>query len=227
MNKILISLLLLVACGCSTIDRLAIKRTPVLARPATTNLVESVATNMVAVVKAETTVVSPAFTNEVGVITPAVVTVAYSTNYQPILSTQLVQVVKPEVWSTNMALSPTVANGVQTGLNLTGVPWAGTAAQIALGLSTLVFGFLNKRNAAKAVAAADGQAEALGKLETATLVGKTLVENVETIRGMVRSVPGGEAVDDKAMAFIKNAQALAGVKSEIHDLVEEHTDPTK
>lgn len=227
MKLISILILCLGVTGCATLDKLAIKRYPVIARPASTNVSELVTTNFNVVVKADTTVIKPAFTNEVGVVTPAVVTVAYSTNYLPVLATQLVQTVKPEVWSTNMELNPTISSGVQTGLNLTGVPWSGTAGQLLGGLGTLVFWFMNKRNAAKAIAAADGQAEALSKLDTAMLVGKTLVKNVETIRSMVRAIPGGVELDEKAMKIVKEVQADAEVKTEIHDLVEEHTNPTK
>lgn len=64
-------------------------------------------------------------------------------------------------------------------------------------------------------------------LATATDVGTTLVDNFEQLRKVALTIPGyTPEIDHKVMDTVKTVQAIAGVKSEIHDIVEQHTDDT-
>lgn len=131
-----------------------------------------------------------------------------TTNFLVSLSTNYV--VTPAVWATNLVARPEVSAAIQA-VELAPIPGAGILSGV-LGLA--VGGFAswhNRRNQAKAQAVAG-----------------TLVDNFESLRKVALAVPGyTPAIDAKVMAVVKDAQAGAGVKTIIHDLVEARTDTTR
>lgn len=217
-----LSVSLIILTGCSSL----VKQQVVEARPARTNLVQVLVTNTITTTEYVTNVVvTAASTNATGVVTPP----SMQTQILPQLvlsmqvTTNVTGIVTPALYYTNVVLDPTLSSGVQTVGNLIPVPFAGTVASGLLALSTLVFGFLNNRNKAKVVALADAHSDTLSALDQAKLVGQTLVQNIETIRGVALQVPGYAEQDAKVMSIVQQVQRAAGVKTDVHDLVEKHT----
>lgn len=212
----LLALLVLLLVGCTAVKGMLRQSTVVEVAPAQTNRVTVVQTNWVTEVSVVTNLV--AGTNVV-TLTNVVVT--------PVFVTNLLTVVTPAVTYQSNSLAPVVATVATNAGNLAGVagvPFASTIASGLLGLTTLIFGFLNRRNAARAAAEAAGHAATQSALATAQTIGLTLLDNVETIRAVAKTVPGYTAeLDAKAMHAVQQAQRIAGVKSEIHELVETHT----
>jgi hypothetical protein len=201
LSCLLLCSLLLATAGCEMARPFFLAEEVVQVAPAQTNLVEIVTTNLVERV------------DESGAVLQV-----------PTLVTNLQPVILPAIYATNYALGSGLERTVQTAgtvAGASGVPFATTAAGAILALSTLILGIINRRNALKV----QDQASALN---TARVVGTTLVENFETLRKVALTVPGyTREVDDRVMRAVKTAQALAGVKTQIHDIVERTTEETR
>lgn len=216
--------------GCGMQDYL-VKRVPVIARPGSTNQVDVVSTNQTPVVetKAETVVVKPAETKADGTFVPAVLDtrLSYMTNFIATLVTNRMEIVTPPVVYTNVTLNGSVVQGAERVASLTGVPWADTAVTGLSAIAAVVFGFFNNRNKKRALDLADGLAQKETALQTAQLVGKTVVENFETLRQAALKIPAYAEKDAEVMKVVQKIQDAAGVKMDIHQLVEDHTPYTK
>lgn len=184
--------------------------TPVQLRPAQTNVVEVIRTNFV-------TVVSEARSPERGAGNQWITNTVFVTNVVASLATNVVTLVSPPVFYTNVSLSPVTAALTQTAGGLAPVPWGGAAASVGLGLLGSVFALVNERRRRKA----------LGEALTWEQAAGVLVENVESVRKAALQLPGyTPAVDLQVVRNLEAAQRAAGVKDLIHDLVEERTDDT-
>lgn len=217
--------------GCSAMRGLLTTSTIQELRPASTNVVPVTVTNYVSETRYVTnlvTVVEQATNAATGIVTPAVVQpqILPVVTVQATITTNFITQVTPAVLFTNMAISPAVLGGVQMAGDVAPVPWGGMAAGIIGAVGTLVMGYFNNRNKKKAIDEADKKDTALSALDQAMIVGKTLVDNVETIRKAALTVPGYAAKDAQVMKVVEQVQRAAGVKSDIHDLVETHTDET-
>jgi hypothetical protein len=182
--------------------------------PASTNFVTLVATNAIAV---------PAQTNAAtDEVTPP------SVLYQ--VTTNVTAVVRPAAYFTNLALAPIVPNGIAAtdlATNAAGVPWSHAAAEITLAALGALLSLANLRNRQKLVAEIADHSSTQSSLSAAQDVAQTLVQNFEQLRQVALTVPGyTRQIDDKVMTAIQVAQQLAGVKSEINALVDEHTGTT-
>jgi len=182
--------------------------------PATTNLVALVVTNVITI---------PAQTNgATGEITPASMQVQLTTNIMP--------VVHPPAYFTNVALAPIVQNSINaadTAASAAGIPWSHTVAEIVLALIGAVLSWTNFRNRQKLLSEIDNHASTQSALGTAQDIAQTLVQNFEQLRQVALTVPGyTRQIDDKVMTAIQAAQQIAGVKDQINALVDEHTSTT-
>jgi hypothetical protein len=212
----LLSLAALSACAQlkSSLSSWAVKPGKVeVLRPAQTNLVQTVTTN---------TADSVAITNVDGTIIPPHTVFTIVTNITPII--------QPAVVFTNLALAPLVQNGiatVDTTASAAGIPWAHTAATAVLAGLGLFLSWTNSRNKRKLQASIADHAETSDALDTAQDVAQTLVQNFEQLRQVALTVPGyTRDIDDKVMTAVQVAQQIAGVKGEINDLVDDHTNTT-
>lgn len=188
--------------GCAGLNPVQSKT--VTLAPAQTNYVQVVATKTNLVVTTNTVAGKPVpvtnavlvmETNTIPVITPAV---TYQSNF----------VAAP--WQTAVSTVGAVAP----------LPWAGAAVTGLFTLSTVVLGWMNRRNAAKAQAS-------LTALDEANIVAETLVDNFEALRKSALEIPAYRTtVDPKVMDAVKLAQRLAGVKGSIDKLVDERTENT-
>ena len=189
-------------------------------------------------VQSKTITLQPAVTNVVAVVvekplvtTNLVTTITTDSSGKPkaitipmvatniVTFTNFVEHVIPAVtYRSNYIASPYVA-AAQTVGEIAPVPWAGTAVSGVLALSTLVLGWVNRRNAAKAVAD-------LSKLDEARIVGETLVENFESLRKAALTIPAYQTIDHKVMDSVKAVQRLSGVKDSIASIVENRTENT-
>jgi hypothetical protein len=90
----------------------------------------------------------------------------------------------------------------------------------------VVFGWINRRRARKAMEEAGAQSS---KASLAIDAVGTVVENFETLRQVALQVPQYRAIDDKVMEKVKLAQSAAGpfVAQVIRDQVYERTAETK
>lgn len=182
-------------------------------RPAQTNVVQTLTTN---------TTESVAITNTDGTTIPPHQVFTITTNFA--------SVVLPPVYFTNLDLSDTVKSGVTTADNAAsaaGIPWAHTVATGVLGIVGALLGYFNLRNKRKLQDEIDNHAETSDALAMTEDVAKTLVQNFEQLRQVALTVPGySRDIDDKVMSAIQTVQEIAGVKSVINDLVDEHTGTT-
>lgn len=182
-------------------------------RPAQTNLVQTVTTN---------TAVSPETTNVDGTVTPPRTIITIVTNVTPI--------VQPAVLFTNLALAPNLQTGIataDTAASAAGIPWVHTAATAVLAGLGIFLAWSNNRAKQKLAASISDHAETSDALDTAQDVASTLVQNFESLRQVALTIPGyTRDIDDKVMTAVQVAQQIAGVKGEINDLVDEHTDTT-
>ena len=182
--------------------------------PASTNLVMFITTNAVSV---------PAQTNaETGAVTPASVQYQFTTNVMPM--------VQPAVYFTNLALAPIVPNGIaaaDTAASAAGVPWSHTVAEIILAGLGALLSWTNFRNRQKLVSEISDHSNTQSALSVTQDVAQTLVQNFEQLRQVALTVPGyTRQIDDKVMTAIQVAQQIAGVKDQINALVDEHTGTT-
>jgi hypothetical protein len=182
-------------------------------RPATTNNYPTIITNIVQ---------RPAATNEDGSVTPPGTVVTVVTNIVP--------VVQPAIFFTNLVVAPGVKGGIATADSLasaSGIPWAHTAATGVLAALTIFLTWSNNRDKKKLQTSIADHTQTADALGTAQDVAKTLVENFEQLRTVALTIPGyTRAIDDKVMTAVQVAQQIAGVKSEINNLVDEHTPTT-
>ncbi len=100
-----------------------------------------------------------------------------------------------------------------------GVPFATAIAGIVGLLVRMSGSFFNRRQIAKLK---DKHNDAMDVAKDAL---KTVVQNVEQARGVIKQFPGGDEIDAKLMSYVQKAQALAGpeVNALIASHVEEHT----
>lgn len=146
------------------------------------------------------------------------------TNFVPVVTTNILRVITPEVAYTNLSMNPVANAAVQVGGAVAPVPWAGAAAGI---FGTVFSGILalvnNNRRKAALAAAGEAQSESDSWQQTAA----TLVENIELVRKEALKIPGyTKETDAKIVRALQLAQAAAGVKPRVIQLVEEHTDFT-
>jgi hypothetical protein len=182
--------------------------------PASTNIVTLIATNII---------VLPAQTNTAtGEITPASAQIQLMTNVMP--------VVQPAIYFTNLALTPIVQNGIaaaDTAASAVGIPWSHTAAEIVLAAIGALLSWTNFRNRQRLIAESGNHANTQNALSTAQDMAQTLVQNFEQLRQVALTVPGyTRQIDDKVMTAVQAAQQIAGVKDQINALVDEHTGTT-
>ncbi len=195
----------------------------VVVRAATTNDVPIISTNAVPQV-AQLPVVRTELNPIPGgpdIRTTNVVTV---TNFVPVLQTNVLRIITPEVAYTNVSLNPAVNGAVQVAGAVAPVPWAGAAAGIFGTVASGILALVNN-NRRKAALAQAGQAqnEASSWQETAGV----LVENIEQVRKMALQIPGyTKETDAKVIRALELAQAVAGVKPLVAQLVEARTDFT-
>jgi hypothetical protein len=215
--------LVMASTGCAGMKGMVMKQTPVVVRPASTNLVTQVVTNVVEQVVTATNWV--VVTNAQGAAV-AVPNVTYGTNVTYAIGTNVISVVMPEIsYMSNSVAQPvqTAGNVVGFATNAAGVPFVDAGIKVLLAGFGVWLAFLNKKNRRKAEAEAEGHALTMTKLEQAQMVGQTLVENIETIRKAALEIPQYQAIDGKVMQVVQQVQQAAGVKGEVNALVDEHT----
>lgn len=133
-------------------------------------------------------------------VQPPVIMERVVTNVQTVLT--------PPVFITNYVAKPVVRTVTEVGAAAP-VPWASTIAA-ALGLAVGTWqSILNRRNKRKA-----------------EVITGTLVDNFEQLRKTALTIPQYRAIDPKVMQVIQDLQRINGVKSEIHEVVEERTSKT-
>jgi len=182
--------------------------------PATTNLASIVVTNTVAV---------PAQTNaSTGEVTPATTQIQLVTNIVPL--------VHPAVYFTNLVVAPVVQSSIgaaDTAASAAGIPWSHTIAEIVLAAISALLSWTNFRNRQQLLAEVSNHTNTQSALSVAQDVAQTLVQNFEQLRQVALTVPGyTRQIDDKVMTAIQVAQQIAGVKDQINTLVDEHTNTT-
>lgn len=198
--------------GCGTVRTLV--------RPAQTNIVTKYYTNEVTVINRQpviTTELNP-IPGESEIRTTNIVNV---TNVVFDVRPTQVPVVTPPVYYDARTIDPAALAGAQVLGSAAPFPWAAAATGLATTIGTALVGFLNSRAKSKALAEADADNE---HLATAA---ETLVGNFETLRKTALTVPQYQALDERVMREVKQAQAAAGVKATIADVVEDHTEFTK
>lgn len=184
--------------------------TPVMVRPPQTNQVATLQTNWLSVTNWTTNVVV------VGETTQQVATAAVATS--PQLVTNLLTVIQPAVYYTNLSLSPAVSGVAAGAATFAPAPWVVPATSAGLGLITGILGMVNERRKRKAL----GQ-----QAESWQTTAGVLVDNVESLRQAALQIPGyTPALDTQIMRAIEAAQRAAGVKEAVHGLVEERTNDT-
>lgn len=189
--------------------------TPVELRPAQTNVVELVSTNLLQVV--QTNVVTKAVPGLAGGLPAITTNTVVSTNVFASLITNVVTVVSPPVYYTNLSLSPIVEAVAKVGSQAAPVPWGGAAGSIALGIAGTVLALVNDRR----------RRAALGEKATWEKTAGILVDNVESVRKAALDLPGyTPAIDLQVVRGLEAAQRLAGVKDIVHQLVEARTENT-
>lgn len=232
MMGLLLAGVLVMVCGCGTpLENFLVKKKPVVVRPAQTNQVDVVSTNLASVVesKVETVVVKPAYQKADGTFVPAVIDtrIVNTTNFIPTLVTQRMEVVTPAVTYDERTINPAVIQGGERIASLTGVPWLDTGVTVAGALGAAVMTFFNNRNKKRAIAEAEGRKAAEGALETAETVGVTVVQSFEELRRAALKIPAYAEKDSEVMRLIQKLQDAAGVRPEIANIVNEETDTTK
>lgn len=93
-----------------------------------------------------------------------------------------------------------------------GGPWGVLIGGVAAGLYAL-YGRIRSGKLQEAV-------------EQGAVLAQTLVKNVEQVRSAALAAPNYKAIDDRVMQGVKDVQAAAGVKAQVAELVEKHTDTT-
>ena len=201
LRNVLIALWVFALCFCLAAFLTGCQSTPVMVRPAATNVVEVVRTNWVQLVQTNTV-------NATNVVT--------QTNMVPAVTTNVLTVVSPPVYYTNLSIVPIVETGVRAAGDVAPVPWGGAAGSIALGVAGTVLAWINDRR----------RRAALGQAQTWQDTAAVLVQNVETVRKAALAIPQYKDIDTKVVRSLETAQRAAGVKTLIHDLVEKHTEDT-
>jgi hypothetical protein len=151
-----------------------------------------------------------------------------------VYTTNIVPVILPAVYFTNQVLAPSVTSAIQGAGQIAGtagIPWTQTAAGALVAAAGLFVTWNNRRQKQSLLdQLADHQEQLTAAdeaLQTAQTVAGTLVDNFESLRKVALTIPGYTPdLDHKVMDAVKTVQALAGVKSDIHDLVEQRTDDT-
>ena len=183
-------------------------------RPAQTNYVDLTVTNTLPVV-GRTEVVSTVLNPVPGGPELRVTNYTTVTNIVTEVVTNRVQIITPEVAYNKVALDPTAQVVGSIGASAAPGPWG---AGISLGLTVFasVLAGISERRRRKAV----------GENETLATVADTLVQNVEQVRSAALKFPEYQKIDGKVLRAIEDLQRIAGVKTEIHNLVEEKTETT-
>lgn len=203
---VLSAVVLVFLCGCQS--------TPVQVRPARTNVVEVVRTNTLQVV--QTNLVSRPVPGVAGGPDALVTNAVVLTNLVTSLTTNVVTLVTPPVYYTNLSLSPWVETAAKVGGAVAPTPW-GAAGSLVVGILGTLLAVVNERRRRKA----------LGQAMTWEQTAGVLVENVETVRKAALQLPGyTPAMDLHLVRSLEAAQRLAGVKDVVHRLVEERTEDT-
>lgn len=189
-----------------------IKSEMVTLRPAQTNYVQVVSSKTNAVVTTNTVTATVGSKSQT-ISTPA-------TNWVVTVETNTLPVVIPAVtYQSNYVAAPWQVAAKTVG-EVAPFPYSGAVATGLLALSSVVLGWMNRRNAAKAQA----NLTALGE---AQIVAETLVDNFEALRKSALEIPAYRTtIDPKVMDAVKLAQRLAGVKDSIGKLVDERTENT-
>lgn len=210
-NLLLASAVALLAAGCGTVRTVL--------RPAQTNAVPVVTVNTSPRVTQEQ-VVSTSLNPVPGLPDLVVTNLVTRTNWVTSIVTNVVQVVTPEVVYNRVSIDPAAAGMVTTLANAAPVPWAGTAASVAVGIGGIVAAWINKRREKKA----------LEEKFTFEDVAGQLVQDLETLRKAALEVPEYKAKDAAIMRTIQERQRdneNPDVKPIITALVDEKTDYTK
>ncbi|MDB6125481.1 MAG: hypothetical protein JWQ71_4474 [Pedosphaera sp.] len=226
----------LVTVGCTTMSHLLGQPGSVeQLAPQRTNYLTQVTTNYETILPRSIPVQTVTRTNADGTVStitlpPQVIGPVTRETY----TTNVVSVILPAVYFTNQVLSPGVTSAIQGAGQLAGaagIPWTQTAAGALLAAAGLFVTWNNRRQKQSLLDQLDDHKDQLSNveqaLETAQTVAGTLVDNFESLRKVALTIPGYTPdLDHKVMDAVKTAQAFAGVKSEIHDLVEQHTGDT-
>jgi len=196
-----VAILAILAPGCA-IGRKIFPATPVLLRPAETNIVTLTKTNLVEVVQYQTNFV-PVNTTIIsnGVAVPATVPfpqVTATTSTVPVLSTQDFQRVFTAVYGTNYGVAPQVADGVHVAADASGLPWAGTAASTLLTLLASGAAWYSKR----------ANDKLLAQKRTWVDTAIQLTRDIQTVRDGLTDPVQEKAIMDK----VRDDQSAAGVK---------------
>lgn len=190
-------------------------------KPGTVEVVRAAQTNNVETVTTNTTQ-SASITNQDGTVTPPQTVYTIVTNVLP--------VIQPAVYFTNLAISDGAQAAVATAdttASAAGIPWSHTVATGVLALLGVGLAWANYSNKQKLLASLGQNADTQSALTTAQKVGQTLVQNFEQLRQVALTIPGyTRDIDDKVMTAIQAAQEIAGVKSDINDLVDANTNTT-
>lgn len=173
--------------------------TKVILRPASTNDVPVLSTNAVEVVKTELNPVAGL---------PEITT----TNLVLDTVTNIVRVIVPEVAYTNLVIKPVAQTVAAIGATAVPGPWS---AVVGLGTTlfvTVLAGISEAR-----------RRKALGQVNHLGTVATTLVENFETLRKAALEFQSYKSIDKTVMDKVHELQRTRGVKTDIHDLVEDNT----
>jgi hypothetical protein len=205
---------------CQAMSGLFLKKTP--QQIVVTNIITQVVTQQVEKVVFVESLQTNSVTGEVTQYKqPAVVVI------DEILTNNVVDI--RTAWHTNMAWSDTATETIRStaaAASMAGVPFADVAGGAVVALGGVVFGWINRRRARKAMEEAGAQSS---KASLAIDAVGTVVENFETLRQVALQVPQYRAIDDKVMEKVKLAQSAAGpfVAQVIRDQVYERTAETK
>lgn len=183
-------------------------------RPAQTNIVDLKVTNTVPIVGTQA-VVSTVLNPVPGEPELRVTNWLTITNIVTEVVTNHVQIITPEVSYQKLTLDPTVGVVAQVASETAPGPW-GAGVGLATTLIASIFAGISERRRRKA----------MGQNETLETIAETLVQNVEQVRAAALKFPEYQKIDGKVLAAIESIQRVAGVKTEIHNLVEENTETT-
>lgn len=211
-------------------SNLFVSKDKVVLRPRTTNDVTVLTTNFVTVYATNFVTVQAAKTNEAGVITPAVLQPIFLPSQTAQIASNTVQVIVPEVSYTELGKGAAIAP-LQGVANMIPVPGVGAGAGILGTLFGCVLSVINARRARKAqdelTYKQQGHDAHVNSLQDIIKTGRdavgVLVSHVEDLRGEIKQMPNGEAIDAKFMAGAVKLQSMMGVKDIVADAVEQHT----
>lgn len=191
-------------------------------RPGTVETIQPAQTNQVTTVATNAEEIAAATNGATGEVVPAHVALTLVTNVTP--------VIQPAILFTNLVLAPALQGGItaaDTIASASGVPWSHTVAEGVLALASILLAWANSNGKRKLEASISDHANTLDALSNAQEVSATLVQNFEQLRQVALTVPGyTRDIDDKVMTAIQTVQEIAGVKSDVNDLVDAHTSTT-